>query len=231
MARRTSQPDVSSPESAAATAATPRRTQRERSFQAEQALLDAASTLFARRGVDQTSLADVGELAGYSRGLANHHFGSKATLVEELAKRIQGQFVDGLTAHGEVEDAVEALVELVGTYLATIERHREVARAFFVMWGAAIPADAALRPVFAADDAEFRRAVEATLRAGQADGTVDGAVDPSAGAAALVGMLRGVVAQHLVDPDAVDLSAATQACRHFVRASFAPSRKAGRAKR
>jgi len=70
-----------------------RRTQRERSSQAEQALLDAAATLFALRGVDQTSLADVGELAGYSRGMVNHHFGSKAKLVAELAKRTQAQFV------------------------------------------------------------------------------------------------------------------------------------------
>lgn len=229
MARRASPSAVSPTQPAAA--ATPRRTQRERSFQAEQALLDAASTLFARRGVDQTSLADVGELAGYSRGLANHHFGSKATLVEELAKRIQGEFVELLRAHGDVEDAVEALVELVVTYLTTIRRHREVARAFYVMWGAAIPEDAALRPVFATDDAEFRSGVEGTLRAGQANGTVDSAVDPSAGAVALVGMLRGVVAQYLVDPDAVDLPAAAQACRHFVQASFAPARKAGRAKR
>src|SRR5580693_854740 len=92
MSPRTGKPAASADK--AGTPANPaRRTQQERSSQAEKALMDAATELFARRGVDQTSLADVGEAAGYSRGLVNHHFGTKATLVERLARRAQTDFV------------------------------------------------------------------------------------------------------------------------------------------
>jgi AcrR family transcriptional regulator len=203
-----------------------RRTQQERASQAEKALMDAAETLFAQRGVDQTSLADVGQAAGYSRGLVNHHFGTKATLVERLARRTQSEFVadhDGLEG-----DAIDVLVALVESYLRSVQRPGDSARAFFVMWGAALPSEASLRPVFATDDEQFRFGVEAVLHSGKDKRTVAADVDAKAGAVALVGMLRGIAAQHLVDPDAVDISAAITACTDFVRRSFAPQRSRAR---
>ena len=218
-------PPTGKPAASADKAATPaspaRRTQQERSSQAEKALMDAAAELFAQRGVDQTSLADVGRAAGYSRGLVNHHFGTKATLVERLARRTQTDFVANFD---EVDgDAIDVLVALIETYFSTLEQGGEAARAFFVMWGAAIPLEATLRPVYATDDARFRFAVEAILRSGQDTKTVAADVDPSGGAVALIGLIRGVSAQYFVDPDAVDLSAAKKACQAFVRRSFAPA--------
>jgi AcrR family transcriptional regulator len=183
--------------------------------------MDAATELFARRGVDQTSLADVGQAAGYSRGLVNHHFGTKATLVERLARRAQTDFVANFD---DVDgDAIDVLVTLIDNYFSTLEHGGDGTRAFFVMWGAAIPSEATLRPVYATDDARFRFGVAAILRSGQDTKTVAADVDPSAGAVALVGLVRGVSAQYLVDPDAFDLSAAKKACKAFVRRSFATS--------
>jgi AcrR family transcriptional regulator len=198
-----------------------RRTQQERSSQAEHALLDAAATLFAQRGVDQTSLADIGGLAGYSRGLANHHFGTKATLIERLARRTQADFVasvDDVATH-----ELDALVEVTDKYLSAVERGNEVGRAFVVMWGAAIPSEAPLRPVFAVDDAQFRLAVATMVRSGQAVNTVSTEVDPELGAVMFVGLLRGVAAQYFIDPDAFDMEAARRACQASVRRIFAPA--------
>jgi AcrR family transcriptional regulator len=203
-----------------------RRTQSERTAQSEQALLEAAESLFARRGVEQTSLADVGELAGYSRGLVNHRFGTKAALVDELARRIQSRFVSG-TDHAtgvarDEADAVDVLSDLVQEYLTAIARHEQTSRAFFVMWGAAIPSEAALGPVFATDDANFRQGVETILRAGQDHGSVDTAVDPVSSAVTVIGMLRGIAAQYLIAPDSIDLPAATLATQRFLRESLRP---------
>ncbi|MEV6218305.1 TetR/AcrR family transcriptional regulator [Nocardia sp. NPDC051833] len=212
----------------------PRRTQQERTAQAEQALLDAAAALFARRGVDRTSLADVGLEAGYSRGLVNHHFGSKAALIDRLAHDIQARFVAGIvtkmTESGD--DAVETLVGLVQDYLSALVSEPDAGRAFFVMWSSAIPDEATLRSIFAADDALFRLGVETVVRAGQAEATVDSALDPAATAVTLVGMLRGVGAQYLIAPDAVALTAAIEAGQRFVRHSLSPTtqRKPSRAK-
>lgn len=192
-------------------------------------MLDAAASLFAMRGVDQTSLADICELAGYSRGLANHHFGTKAALIERLARRTQDEFVADLE---KVDgDALDVLATMADNYLSNVQRGDEIARAFFVMWGAAIPSDATLRTVFAGDDAQFRLGVAAALGAGKKNKTVSAEVDPDLGAVMLVGMLRGVAAQYLIDPDAFNMPAARKTCQQFVRRSFAPVEKRTAAKR
>ncbi|MEU9210999.1 TetR family transcriptional regulator [Streptomyces sp. NPDC048415] len=197
-----------------------RRSQEERRSQAEQSLLDAAVRLFARRGIDQTSLAEVGEEAGYSRGLASHHFGSKAALVERLAQRSQRHFVESLGEIGGHE--VRALVALVEAYLTALSQNRGEVRAFYVMWGAALPEEAALRSVFVADDARFRQAIEELVRAGQQNRTVRSGVDPVGVSIALVGQLRGVAAQFLIDTEGVDLDAARTACIQFVHHALTP---------
>lgn len=60
------------------------RTQEERNAAARSGLSKAALELFAIKGYDSTSLADIGTRAGYSRSLVKYHFGSKAQLAESL---------------------------------------------------------------------------------------------------------------------------------------------------
>ena len=204
-----------------------RRTQQERAVQAEQALLDAAAQLFAQRGVDQTSLGDVGEVAGHSRGLAYRHFGSKAALVDQVARRMRAQFFGDvecfLHIDGAETDIVGALTDMVEEYLVTIARNVENSRAFFAIWSAAIPSDAALRPGFANDDANFRIAIESALRAGQGHGCVAGSVDPAATAVVVVGLLRGITAQYLMGSEEVDLAAAVQTVEWLLRKCLTPT--------
>jgi AcrR family transcriptional regulator len=198
-----------------------RRTQAERRSQAEQALLDAAATLFARRGVDQTSLAHVGEQAGYSRGLVNHHFGSKAALVERLAQRSQLDFVNQLAEFDG--DEVDALVGFARSYLAAMCGQSHEARAFFVMWGAALPEEAGLQSVIAARDAQFRFGIESLVRLGQQKKTMNTGVDSGGLATVVVAMLRGIAAQFLIDADSVDLTAAGAACEQMLRQTLSPA--------
>jgi AcrR family transcriptional regulator len=198
----------------------PRRTQVERRNEAERALLDAAVRLFARKGIDETSLADIGAEAGYSRGLANHHFGSRAVLVERLAARAQRAFVIGL---GEREADADAVIAIADAYLHRVSSLDDPSRAFFVMWGASFAEEAPLREVFVTDDARFRHGIEALVRAGQQRETIRADVDPIGFATVFVALLRGISAQVLVNPDGVDLDAARAACEQMVRTSLTPA--------
>src|SRR5262245_60757914 len=59
-------------------------TKNQRQIQADaarEALIEAASSLFAERGYHDSSVAEIGARAGSSRGLVNHHFGSKENLL------------------------------------------------------------------------------------------------------------------------------------------------------
>jgi AcrR family transcriptional regulator len=70
----------------------PRRTQAERRALSERRLLQAAERLISEQGCSRTTLAQIGEEAGYSRGLVTERFGSKQRLVEVLARQIQERF-------------------------------------------------------------------------------------------------------------------------------------------
>jgi AcrR family transcriptional regulator len=51
-------------------------------------VLDAAEKLFARRGYEATSLADIGTAAGVSRGTPSYFFGSKEQLYDAVLERL-----------------------------------------------------------------------------------------------------------------------------------------------
>jgi AcrR family transcriptional regulator len=204
----------------------PRRTQVERRSESERALLDAAVRLFARKGIHETSLADIGAEAGYSRGLANHRFGSRAVLVERLAARTQRSFVAGLS---EPEADADAIVAIADAYIDRVSSGGEEGRAFFVMWGASFAEESSLREVFVADDGRFRDGIEALVRAGQERGKIGADADPIGFATVFVALLRGIGAQVLVDPGGVDLEAARATCAQLVRTILAtPGPRQGR---
>jgi AcrR family transcriptional regulator len=75
---------------------TPSRTQAERTAMSDKAMLDAAIDLILEHGTDKTTLAAIGEKAGYSRGLATYRFGSKAGLYDEVCKSISRHWLDYL---------------------------------------------------------------------------------------------------------------------------------------
>src|ERR1700756_5865008 len=199
---------------------TARRNQRQRRSQAEEALLDAAARLFARRGVDRTSLADISQEAGYSPRLITHHFGSQAALADRLLRRNLHEFLFVADASDSGHE-LDALVAVVDAYFAWMTRNEE-ARAYFVLCSAGLTADAELRPVFVSIDATFRTGLQTIVRAGQRSQTISSNVDPEGGATALVGVMRGIGTQFLVNPDTVDLDGAQEVCKQFIWHTLAP---------
>lgn len=69
-----------------------RRTQAERRDEAETKMIAATIELMAERGYNGFSLNDVGEAAGYSRGLPGHYFGPKDRLLAVVAESIVGSY-------------------------------------------------------------------------------------------------------------------------------------------
>ena len=171
----------------ATTAAAARRSQRQRRSQAEEALLEAATRLFARRGIDRTSLADISREAGYSPRLITHHFGSKTVLADRLLRRNLYEFLFIADA-SDGRNELDALVAAVDSYFVWMSRNEERARAYFVLCSSGLAEDAELRPVFVGIDATFRTGIQSIVRAGQRSATIRPDVDPEGVATALVGI-------------------------------------------
>ncbi|MDX3194914.1 TetR/AcrR family transcriptional regulator [Streptomyces sp. MN03-5084-2B] len=189
-----------------------RRTQQERRDQAEAALLTAAAELVVEQGVRSLTLARVGERAGYSRGIVTHHFGAKQALVERLARATQAGFVPGLE---EVPPGLDRLLRLIDGYLGELGRIGVFNQAFLLLWAEAAT-QPELTPIFRERDAAFRADLREDVEAGIAEGGIDADVSGDEVAIAVVGQLRGIALQRLLDPDSVD----TEALRRSVTESW-----------
>lgn len=178
-----------------------RRTQAERRAATESALLAAAAEVIVEFGVSALTLARVGDRAGYSRGIVTHYFGSKRALLEAVARNAQS----GLAAVVEGEDpGVDRLLRFIEEYLASMAGSGRLWSAFLLLW-----VQAASSPELAAimrdRDDYVREHLCKDIAAGLEAGTITANVDPAAVAVAVIGQLRGIGLQLLLDPAAVDL--------------------------
>ena len=187
-----------------AVAKPPRRTQAQRRDEARDRVLQAAAELIAERGLVGVTLAEAGERAGYSRGIGTHHFGTRATLLVALIDRVEEEFAAAVAPLHVPEASVDELVEMTAVFVDMLMDLPVLHRAFLVLWATAV-ADDELRPRMAQSDEAFRTAVASIIERGKSGGDVSNDVDESAFAVMLLGQLRGVALQYLIDPAAVDL--------------------------
>jgi AcrR family transcriptional regulator len=204
-----------------AAATLPRRTQAERRAAARDRLLQGAAELIAECGLAAVTLAQVGERAGYSRGIANHHFGTKAALIEELIRQVEEEFVATTAPVRNLGASVDELVTTSSIFIGLLEDLPAIHRAFLVLWASAV-ADDELRPRMAASDATFREAVTAIVERGKARGEVDDSLDADTFAVMLLGQLRGLALQHLIAGDEIDLAHARRGLEAAIRALLQP---------
>ena len=207
-----------------------RLTQAERRSRSEEALLDAAAALIAERGVDGASLALIGERAGVSRGLANHHFGTKDALIARLAERAQDRIQDAMRAeaaqrHGRSYEQLTGLeiVQLtIESYLDLFANPTPDQRALLVMWGSTFAHDASVGGMIEAERRSYDGLAD-VIHTGQADGSIRTDIDPVASAVLLLGVIRGVAALGLTDAALVAMGQVRATCRALLTAGLQPS--------
>jgi AcrR family transcriptional regulator len=199
-----------------------RRTQPERVAESDRRLLAAALRLIGERGYRGTSLAAIGEAAGYSRGLAHERFGSKAGLLWAAVKhvlRVWNQ--EGHARANSAHVGVDALCDLIDNHRHAVE-HGEGLRPFYALMFEALGPTPDLLPEFRALHRRFRAQIEATLSAGITAGTIRGDVVPAAQAALLLGALRGIAFQWLLEPGSFALDPTYDELKHNLRRTLAP---------
>jgi AcrR family transcriptional regulator len=184
-----------------------RRTQEDRRNDAEQRLLAAAAELIGEIGPAGVTLANIGERAGYSRGLASHYFGSKGAMMQRLVDSVSDEFQMSIFVEHHADSAIGTLLNLIDTYFQTMADLRPVNRARLVLWADAVATPSPdVRPAMVAADRDFREALVAGLRRGVEEGDIPSDVDPQGLATVIIAMLRGTALESLLD-DQIDLGA------------------------
>jgi AcrR family transcriptional regulator len=176
------------------------RSQADRSAESDARMLAAAVSLICEKGPEATTLREVGERAGYSRGLASARFGTKANLYRFIVRSIGEQWL------AELGEAVGDQVGLAAIRAAAEAHARFVAqaseriRAFYILWFNSIGPDPELKSVIARIHERRRQDVEAWLRRGIRQGEVRADADVAAAAGQFCAAIIGIVYQWLVTP-------------------------------
>jgi AcrR family transcriptional regulator len=170
-------------------------------------MVRAAIELLNSVGIQGTTLVAIGERSGYSRGLATHHFGSKAALFRTVLKRITAMWTEELVHQISGKTGLEAFDLATDTHLKHVLGHPDYIRATNILWGAALDPSSQFKPNVAEFMRIQRESVAAWVRGGQEIGEIRPEINPDRIGEQYYGALIGINNQWLVSPD-FDLEAA-----------------------
>lgn len=185
-------------------------TQAERTAISDKAMLDAAIELVLEYGTDKTTLAAIGEKAGYSRGLATYRFGSKAGLFDEVVKSISRRWLDYLKQGVGDESGVDAMCAALDAYFRFVSEMPREARVLQILYCAAASPKSEYQQTSVNLHQRQRDDVADWIRRGVEAGSVRDDVDPESVAAQYIAYISGMTYLWLIHPTSVDFKKANE---------------------
>lgn len=180
-------------------------------------LLDAATALFAARGVEATSVAAIAAAAGVSKGSFYRYFESR----EELIAALKSRFIDDLLAAvagfadrvGE-QDWWSLVDDFVAAMVAALLDRRDLIRIF-----SAQPTTEASVDFFLEGEERIDDFIEAGIELGVAEG-VFAVADPAMTATLLQHAISATVGHAIVHGAVIDRPRLTAAAQRLARAAL-----------
>jgi AcrR family transcriptional regulator len=198
-----------------------RQTQAVRRETAERGILEAAKHIVAERGLDELTLHEAGEAAGYSRALPAHYFRTKDALVAALVDSILADYAPRVRASLSPGDGLEHLIERVGFYIDDACRDPVTVKAFQSILVAGLTRPD-LKPLVTRLNREGIDAFAMLIKRARDKGEIRADARPRAEASIILSAMRGVMFLWLIDPDYVSISTVKDSLVRNIRASLAP---------
>jgi AcrR family transcriptional regulator len=181
------------------------RTHAERRREAESRILQAAFEIVARRGVDQLTLAEAGEEAGYSRALAAHYFNGREELLAAVAQHAVEKYRQRIVElKAPAPEGRESLLKRIAFYIDDSRGWPKQLKAFYEVMEAGLRWPQ-ITIVVARINQEIVERFATQIRVAQTRGEIRGDIDATSEAIAIWGAMRGIMTQWLIAPDNVDL--------------------------
>ncbi len=166
-------------------------------------ILDAAEKCIARQGYTATSVEDICQAAGVTKGGFYHHFCSKQALFVELLEswlsrldvRLEAVAADART----VPERLLRMGELGGE---VFEQQRGQLQILFEFWEQAAH-DPTVREAATAPLRRYQESLAGLIEAGIAEGTLQ-RVDARIAGQTIVSLAMGLILQGLLDPEGRD---------------------------
>lgn len=188
-------------------------TQAERTDLSDSKMLEAATELILEVGSVGTTLKEVGERAGYSRGLASARFGSKEglflrliTIHRESWAKVVDQYVQGKTGSAAIMARIDAVEDL-------FQREPETVKAVYMLWFESVGRTSGMREALLKFHHETLDALAVFVEQGISAGEISSHVNPKLFAVDYFAQIFGFIYQWLFSPDDVDILRCVDALR------------------
>jgi AcrR family transcriptional regulator len=176
-------------------------------------MCQVAIQAIGKGGYAAMTLAEVGELAGYSRGLATHHFGSKAGLLTAILDRVLDKNASEFRKATEGKKGLTRLAAIVDCTLYRCIQTPDEARAYLMLALEPTARWAAVR--VREQTAALREEAEAATSEALALGELSARLDPAEVASVTLSMARGYAYEWAADPS-TDLTAARRRISNYI---------------
>lgn len=194
----------------------PRRTQAERTALSDSLMIDVAKQLIVERGTHGFTLKEVGERAGFSRGLASNRFGSKEALFSQLIVRFNASWTQELANQVGTRTGAQACLAALRAVEGFLSSHSDYMQAMYILWFESITSHSDVRTHLSDYHAIYRRDIALWVREGIENGEIDASVDPDTVAFQFCSFIFGTIYQWLVTPKMVNLAQHFEAYRRTV---------------
>lgn len=184
-----------------------RMTQAERTALSDRRMFEAAIELINERGTQKTTLKEIGERAGYSRGLANYRFGSKDGLMLELFESFDGRWKEHLSSYISDATGLRAMNQAALALRDFLGKESSYMRAMYLLWYECLGHDSDMRRTLAEHHEVYRKDAQRWIEQGLDSGEVKPDADPGQFAAQYCAFIFGIVYQWLVNAEALDIDA------------------------
>ena len=174
-----------------------------RAEETRERILSAAAECFAQRGYDATSVAEMCESAGVSKGAFYHHFLTKQSVFLELLDRWLGTLDAGLGAAradaGNMPQSLQGMAGMAGFVFGAAGEQLPM----FLEFMTQAVHDPEVWKATVAPYVRYREFFADLVRQGVAEGSLQ-PVDPEIAAETIVSLALGVILQGLLDPKGAD---------------------------
>jgi len=90
-------------------------------MKSRRALLDAARSLVAAKGVRAATIAQIAAKAGVAKGLLFYYFKDKQSIIRAIAEELDSGYMAALNARAQGRTALESLHQLIGFHFEFLE--------------------------------------------------------------------------------------------------------------
>jgi TetR/AcrR family transcriptional repressor of bet genes len=178
--------------------------------------LAATLACISEQGIAAASTHAIAERAGLNQGNIHYHFRSKDQLLLRLLEVLYENSRENIQELAESDLAPRAKLEaIVDLGLDLISRRRDEFVALIAYWAHAMCAGPAWRRAYRRTFENFRTAVKAIIRDGEARGDFKSGSAEMA-SVILVGIIQGVGLQCAMAPDQVELDTARLWCKELL---------------